>query len=130
MARATLLSVALLSAMSLGSVARAEVLLVSSTPADKTIIAPTARIALHFSEPVDASSSGGSLVETAMMMGGRMMSMTMTLGPLAAAPDPGDPNGLILTTRKPLSSGAYRLDWRATGADARASHGAVTFTVQ
>jgi methionine-rich copper-binding protein CopC len=130
MPRATLLFLALMSAISLGNVARAEVRLVSSIPADKTIIGPTARIALHFSEPVDATSSGATLVETAMMMGGRMMAMTMTLGPLAAAPDPGDPNGLILTTRKPLSSGAYRLDWRATGADARASHGAVTFTVQ
>jgi methionine-rich copper-binding protein CopC len=130
MARTVFLSIALLAAMSTAGVARAEARLVSSTPAEKATVAPTARIALQFSEPVAAASSGGSLTETAMMMNGRMMAMPMSLGPLAATPDPGDPNGLVLTTRKPLAPGAYRLDWHATAVDTRASHGALTFTVQ
>jgi methionine-rich copper-binding protein CopC len=130
MMRCVCLHLALIAALAVSGVAQAEAQLVSSTPADRATVAPMARIVLHFSEPVEATSSGGNLVETAMMMGGRMMAMPMNLGPVTASPDAGDPKTLILLARKPLSAGAYRLDWHATAANTQASHGAITFTVE
>ncbi len=128
--RCVCLHLALIAALAVSGVAQAEARLVSSTPADKAVVASTAQITLRFSEPVEASSSGANLVETAMMMGGRMMAMTMNLGAVAAASDPGDAKTLVLTARRPLSPGVYRLDWHATSGDAQPVQGAVTFTVK
>ena len=130
MARSAFLPIVLIAAMAVASAAQAHPHLLSSTPADKASVAPTAQIVLHFSEPLEIPFSGGDLVMTGMMMNGQMMNMPMKVGALAAAADPADPKTLVLTAKATLAPGGYRLDWHAVSTDTHRTQGAVTFTIQ
>jgi len=86
--------------------------LLSSTPADRAQVAPTARIELHFSEPLEANFSDGRLIMTGMAMNEPMMSAEPKPIALAARTSPGDPKSLVLT-----AAGLCRLagiDWNGT----------------
>lgn len=103
--------------------------LLSSTPAAKATVAPTAKIELHFSEPLAAKFSGADLTETSMMMNGQMMAHNMKIGGLAATLDPADHKTLILSLKKPLAPGVYKVSWHAVSTDTHKLTGVYTFTV-
>jgi methionine-rich copper-binding protein CopC len=104
--------------------------LVSSMPAAKATVGPTAKIELHFSEPLEAKFSGADLTETSMMMNGQMMAHVMKIGGVAAALDPADHKTLILSLKKPLAPGAYKVSWHAVSTDTHRLTGAYAFTVR
>lgn len=104
--------------------------LVASTPADGETVAATDRVELRFSEALEASFSGAELEQTSMMMGGKMMNHTMKVGTAAVAVDAADPTLLVLTARKPLTAGGYKLRWHAVAADTHRVEGVVAFTVK
>ena len=93
-------------------------------------MAPTNRLVLHFSEPLQIRFSGGDLVMTATPIRAPMTSMAAAPRPLAVAAAPGDPETLVLTAQTALAPGAYRLNWHAVATDTHRVQGAFTFTVQ
>jgi methionine-rich copper-binding protein CopC len=130
MARFAYLPLAVVATLAIAGAAQAHPRLLSSTPADKASVPPTARIELHFSEPLEAKFSGGDLAITSMLMNGQMTNMSMKVGALAVAADPADPKTLVLTAKTALAPGGYRLDWHAVSTDTHRTQGALTFTVQ
>lgn len=104
--------------------------LLQSTPAAGATVAPPSRIELRFSEPLVARFTGGDLVMTRMMMGGQMMDHEMKIGGVTATVSPDDRKVLILTLKRPLAPGAYRLDWRAVSTDTHHVKGQIAFTVR
>jgi methionine-rich copper-binding protein CopC len=87
--------------------------LVSSMPAAKATVGPTA-----------------NLTETSMMMNGQMMAHVMKIGGVAAALDPADHKTLILSLKKPLAPGVYKVSWHAVSTDTHRLTGAYAFTVR
>lgn len=100
--------------------------LVSATPAPNAVVASTARLQLTFSEGLVASFSGVELVMTDMpgmkMSSPHRMALTSAVG--------ADGKTLVVTLAKPLSRGAYRLDWDAVSADTHRVQGSYAFKVK
>lgn len=104
--------------------------LVSSMPAAKATVAPTTKLELHFSEPLEAKFSGADLTETSMMMNGQMMAHIMKIRDVVATLDPSDHKVLILSLKKPLAPGAYKVSWHAVSTDTHKLTGVYDFTVR
>lgn len=100
--------------------------LVASTPAGKATVAPTARIALNFSEKLLAPASGATLTMTAMPgMPNHVMKIDGLKSAVAA-----DGKTLVVTLARPLGTGSYRLDWHVVGADTHRIQGNLVFAVR
>jgi copper resistance protein C len=108
------------------SVAFAHPKLLSSTPSDKAEGPPPAKIELHFSEALVPEFSAANVVMTAMpgmdMHSPMKVAFTVT----------GDTDGktMVITPRQPLTTGTYRVDWRAVSTDTHRVTGNFSFEVK
>jgi methionine-rich copper-binding protein CopC len=123
--RISLGAAALAVSMFLATSAQAHPKLVSSTPAANAEIAAPAQIELKFSEALVAQFSGAKLLMTGMP------GMTHAPMPVNASVSTGaDPQTMVITPGKPLTTGTYRVDWRAVSGDTHPMTGSVTFSVK
>ncbi len=103
------------------SAAFAHALLKKATPAvGGTVAASPSEIRLTFSEGVEPSFSGITLVAQA--------GASVPLG--KSSVDPNDPATLITPLSEPLKPGVYIVHWRAVAVDTHKTQGAFQFTVQ
>ncbi len=130
MTRTNLLCLAALAAIAGAGAAHAAPRLLSSVPDEKSLVAPTQRIELRFSEPVSARLSSGDLTMTTMVMNGRLENMDMPMGHLATSVEPAHPNTLVLTSRSLLAVGTYNLKWRVAGGAGPLTQGTLIFNVK
>lgn len=100
--------------------------IVSSTPAANTVVAPTNKIAITFSERLMPQLTGGDLAMTDMpgMTTHTAMKMkaTTSVGP--------DGTTLVATLAKPLPKGGYSFAWHAVSTDTHRVEGTLAFKVQ
>jgi copper resistance protein C len=114
------------SALLASSLAFAHPKLLSSTPADKGEGPAPAKIELHFSETLLPEFSAANVVMTAMpgmdMHSPMKVAFTVTGGT--------DGKTMVITPRQPLTTGTYRVDWRAVSADTHRVTGNFSFEVK
>ena len=123
--RTTLTAIAMTSALLFSAVAHAHPKLLSSDPQADTEIAPPEKIELVFSEALVVQFSGAKLLMTGMP------GMTHPPMPVQARVSAsGDPKTMVITPAKPLSTGTYRVDWRAVSSDTHPVTGSVSFSVK
>jgi methionine-rich copper-binding protein CopC len=115
---------ALSAGLLLSAVAQAHPKLLSSTPAEGAAVAAPEKIELHFSEQLTAQFSGAKLIMTEMPgMSHSPMGVKATIAGSA------DPKMMVITPAAPLTSGTYKVEWRAVSSDTHPITGAVTFKV-
>ncbi|SDH31680.1 copper homeostasis periplasmic binding protein CopC [Pseudomonas panipatensis] len=124
--RKPILVAALSVGLLLSAAAQAEPKLVSSTPADGSTVEAPAKVELRFSEKLQAQHSGAKIIMTEMAG----MAHAEPMGVKARVSASSDPNVMLITPASPLTSGTYRIDWRAGGAEGQPAKGAVTFKVK
>lgn len=108
----------------LSAIAQAHPKLLSSTPAEGATIAAPEKIELHFSETLMTQFSGAKLIMTDMP---GMPNSPM--GVKASVAGGADPKTMVITPAAPLTSGTYKVEWRAVSSDTHPITGAVTFKV-
>ena len=118
-------AVALSSSLLLSAVAQAHPKLLSSTPAEGESGQAPAKIELHFSENLVTQFSGAKLIMTDMP---GMPNSPM--GVKASVAGGGDPKTMVVTPASPLTTGTYKVEWRAVSSDTHPITGAVTFKVK
>ncbi|MCA1652796.1 MAG: copper homeostasis periplasmic binding protein CopC [Sphingomicrobium sp.] len=96
--------------------------LLSASPAPNATVSKPVRLELHFSEPLMASFSKASLM---MAMPGHA---PMKIASATAAGSDG--RTLVLTPRRPLGPGRYRVDWHAVSVDTHHLSGNYAFAVK
>ncbi|MGE7955267.1 copper homeostasis periplasmic binding protein CopC [Pseudomonas sp. NPDC089530] len=110
--------------LSLAGLAQAHPKLLASTPAEGAKGAAPAKIELQFSESLTTQFSGARLLMTGMP------GMTHAPMPVKASVAGGtDPKSMIITPAAPLSTGSYKVEWRAVSADTHPITGSLTFEV-
>lgn len=98
--------------------------LVSSTPADGADGQAPAKIELQFSENLSTQFSGATLTMTAMPgMNGSMKTP-------ASVSSAADPKVMLITPAQPLTTGTYRVDWRAVSGETHPVTGNFSFKVK
>ena len=123
--KSCVVAVALSSSLLLSAVAQAHPKLVSSTPAEGANGPAPAKIELHFSENLVTQFSGAKLVMT------EMPGMSHSpMGVKASVAGGNDPKTMVVTPASPLTTGTYRVEWRAVSSDTHPIIGAVTFKVK
>ena len=123
--KSCVVAVALSSSLLLSAVAQAHPKLVSSTPAEGANGPAPAKIELHFSENLVTQFSGAKLIMTDMP---GMPNSPM--GVKASVAGGGDPKTMVVTPASPLTTGTYKVEWRAVSSDTHPITGAVTFKVK
>ena len=122
----TLRGVFAISTLVASSVALAHPKLLSSTPEDKAEGPAPAKIELHFSETLVPEFSAANVVMTAMpgmdMHSPMKVAFTVTGGT--------DGKTMVITPKQPLTTGTYRVDWRAVSADTHRVTGNFSFEVK
>ncbi|MDY7560677.1 copper homeostasis periplasmic binding protein CopC [Pseudomonas sp. 10B1] len=119
------LGVALTAGMLLSAVALAHPKLISSIPADGVVYAAPAKIELHFSETLSTQFSGAKLIMTDMPgMPNSPMSIKANIS------GSGDPKVMIITPSSPLTTGSYKVEWRAVSSDTHPMTGHFSFKVK
>jgi hypothetical protein len=99
--------------------------LVSSTPQDKSQGASPEKIELTFTETLSTQFSGANLVMTSMPgMANHTMKIKATVAPGA------DGKTMVVTPSNPLTTGSYRVEWRAVSADTHPIKGSISFDVK
>jgi len=101
-------------------------LLKSMPAADAVVTAPT-RVELRFSERLLPQLSGAAIVMVGMP--GMADHAPMPVAGTASAVGPGG-EALIVTSRKPLPAGTYRIDWHVVSADTHRVTGSYVFSVR
>ena len=104
----------------------AQVKLAASSPKQGTTAKGTKLVTLTFSEKLNPSDVGATIVMTAMP--GMKDHPEMLIRNFTASWS-ADGKTMTLTLKKPLPAGTYDVRWEATGADRREMKGIVTFTV-
>ncbi|WP_421557418.1 copper homeostasis periplasmic binding protein CopC [Pseudomonas canadensis] len=99
--------------------------LLSSTPASGAQGAAPAVIELRFSENLLTQFSGAKLIMTDMP---GMPNSPMPVKASVAASS--DPNVMLIKPASTLTTGTYRVDWRAVSSDTHPILGNVVFSVQ
>ena len=123
--KSCVVAVALSSSLLLSAVAQAHPKLLSSTPAEGESGPAPAKIELHFSENLVTQFSGAKLVMT------EMPGMSHSPMPMKASVAGGnDPKTMVITPSSPLTTGTYKVEWRAVSSDTHPITGAVTFKVK
>ena len=123
--KSCVVAVALSSSLLLSAVAQAHPKLLSSIPAEGENGLAPAKIELHFSENLVTKFSGAKLVMTEMP--------GMSHAPMAvkaSVAGGGDPKTMVVTPASPLTTGTYKVEWRAVSSDTHPITGAVTFKVK
>ena len=123
--KSCVVAVALSSSLLLSAVAQAHPKLLSSTPAEGENGQAPAKIELHFSENLVTQFSGAKLIMTDMP---GMPNSPM--GVKASVAGGGDPKTMVVTPAAPLTTGTYKVEWRAVSSDTHPITGAVTFKVK
>ncbi|MCT9827101.1 MULTISPECIES: copper homeostasis periplasmic binding protein CopC [Pseudomonas] len=123
--KSCVVAVALSSSLLLSAVAQAHPKLVSSTPAEGGNGPAPAKIELHFSENLVTQFSGAKLIMTDMP---GMPNSPM--GVKASVAGSNDPKTMVLTPASPLTTGTYKVEWRAVSSDTHPITGSVTFKVK
>ncbi|MCX4063439.1 MULTISPECIES: copper homeostasis periplasmic binding protein CopC [Pseudomonas] len=123
--KSCVVAVALSSSLLLSAVAQAHPKLLSSTPAEGENGQAPAKIELHFSENLVTQFSGAKLIMTDMP---GMPNSPM--GVKASVAGGGDPKTMVVTPASPLTTGTYKVEWRAVSSDTHPITGAVTFKVK
>ncbi|MEE4083101.1 MULTISPECIES: copper homeostasis periplasmic binding protein CopC [Pseudomonas] len=123
--KACVVAVALSSGILLSSVAQAHPKLLSSTPSEGDSGAAPSKIELHFSENLVTQFSGAKLIMTDMP---GMPNSPM--GVKASVAGGNDPKTMVITPSSPLTTGTYKVEWRAVSSDTHPITGAVTFKVK
>ena len=123
--KSCVVAVALSSGLLLSAVAQAHPKLLSSTPAVGATGQAPAKIELHFSENLVTQFSGAKLIMTDMP---GMPNSPM--GVKASVAGGGDPKTMVVTPASPLTTGTYKVEWRAVSSDTHPITGAVTFKVK
>ena len=98
--------------------------LLSSNPAEGATGAAPQKIELEFSENLAKQFSGATVTMTEMP--GMQGSMKTPASVSAAA----DPKVMIITPAQPLTTGTYRVDWRAVSSDTHPITGNFSFKVK
>lgn len=98
--------------------------LLSSSPAEGAEVDAPQKIELQFSENLVKQFSGATLTMTAMP--GVEGSMKAPASVSGAA----DPKTMVITPTQPLTTGTYRVDWRAVSSDTHPITGNFSFKVK
>jgi methionine-rich copper-binding protein CopC len=115
---------ALSAGLLLSTIAQAHPKLLSSTPAEGATVAAPEKIELHFSEKLTTQFSAAKLIMT------EMPGMSHSpMGVKAMIAGGADPKMMVITPAAPLTSGTYKVEWRAVSSDTHPITGAVTFKV-
>ena len=114
------------SAILASSVAMAHPKLLSSTPADKAEVAAPANIELHFSETLVQEFSAANLLMTAMPGMASHSPMKMAFKVTGGT----DGKTMVITPTQTLTTGTYRVDWRAVSTDTHRVTGSISFEVK
>jgi methionine-rich copper-binding protein CopC len=123
--KTTTVAVALTTGLLLSSLAQAHPKLISSNPAQgSTAVAPS-KIELHFSENLTTQFSGAKLIMTDMP---GMPNSPM--GVKAAVSGSDDPKTMVITPAAPLTTGTYKVEWRAVSSDTHPITGNFSFNVK
>ncbi|OPK07363.1 MULTISPECIES: copper homeostasis periplasmic binding protein CopC [Pseudomonas] len=123
--KSCVVAVALSTSLLLSAVAQAHPKLLSSTPAEGESGPAPAKIELHFSENLVTQFSGAKLIMTDMPgMSHSPMSVK------ASVAGSNDPKTMVLTPASPLTTGTYKVEWRAVSSDTHPITGSVTFKVK
>lgn len=123
--KATAVAVALTTSLFLSVAAQAHPKLLSSTPAEGAEGAAPSKIELHFSENLTTQFSGAKLIMTDMP-GMPNSPMGVKAGVAAGS----DPKTMVITPSAPLTTGTYKVEWRAVSSDTHPITGNVTFKVK
>jgi methionine-rich copper-binding protein CopC len=123
--KTTTVAAALTAGLLLSAVAQAHPKLVSSTPAQGSTSAAPSRIELHFSENLTTQFSGAKLIMTDMP---GMPNSPM--GVKAGVSGSDDPKTMVITPAAPLTTGTYKVEWRAVSSDTHPVTGNLVFKVK
>ncbi|WP_160109821.1 copper homeostasis periplasmic binding protein CopC [Pseudomonas izuensis] len=123
--KTTTVVAALAAGLLLSAMAQAHPKLMSSTPSEgSTSIAPS-KIELHFSENLTTQFSGAKLIMTDMP---GMPNSPM--GVKAGVSGSDDPKTMVITPSAPLTTGTYKVEWRAVSSDTHPVTGNLVFKVK
>ncbi|MHA6127618.1 copper homeostasis periplasmic binding protein CopC [Pseudomonas mohnii] len=123
--KATTVAVALTAGLLMSAVAQAHPKLISSTPSEGSTSAAPSKIELHFSENLTTQFSGAKLIMTDMP---GMPNSPM--GVKAGVSGGDDPKVMIITPAAPLTTGTYKVEWRAVSSDTHPVTGKLVFKVK
>ncbi|GLZ87930.1 copper homeostasis periplasmic binding protein CopC [Pseudomonas sp. BN414] len=123
--KTTTAAVALGAGLLLSAMAQAHPKLVSSTPAEGSTSTAPSKIELHFSENLTAQFSGAKLIMTDMP---GMPNSPM--GVKASVSGSDDPKTMVITPASPLTTGTYKVEWRAVSSDTHPVTGSLVFNVK
>jgi methionine-rich copper-binding protein CopC len=114
------------SAILVSTAAFAHPKLLSSTPADQAEVTAPTKIELKFSETLTTQFSGANLVMTEMP--GMSGHNPMKVAAKVSAGD--DAKTMVITPAQPLTTGTYKVDWRAVSSDTHPMTGNFSFKVK
>ncbi|WP_095151818.1 copper homeostasis periplasmic binding protein CopC [Pseudomonas sp. Irchel s3b5] len=121
----TAVAIALLSGLLVSTFAQAHPKLLSSTPAEGVEGASPEKIELHFSENLVTQFSGAKLLMT------EMAGMAHAPMPVKAKVSGGtDPKTMFIIPTSPLTTGTYKVEWRAVSSDTHPITGNIIFKVK
>lgn len=123
--KTTTVAVALTAGLLLSSLAQAHPKLISSSPSQGSTSAAPAKIELHFSENLTTQFSGAKLIMTDMP---GMPNSPM--GVKASVSSSDDPKMMVITPAAPLTTGTYKVEWRAVSSDTHPVTGNFSFNVK
>ena len=123
--KTTTVMVAVTAGLLLSAVAQAHPKLVSSNPLEGSTSSAPSKIELHFSENLTTQFSGAKLIMTDMP---GMPNSPM--GVKAGVSGGDDPKTMVITPAAPLTTGTYKVEWRAVSSDTHPITGNVTFKVK
>lgn len=123
--KTTTVAVALTAGLLLSSLALAHPKLISSNPSQGSTSAAPSKIELHFSENLTTQFSGAKLIMTDMP---GMPNSPM--GVKAGVSGSDDPKVMVITPAAPLTTGTYKVEWRAVSSDTHPITGNFSFNVK
>lgn len=123
--KTTTVAAALAAGLLVSAIAQAHPKLVSSTPAEGSTSAAPSKIELHFSENLTTQFSGAKLIMTDMP---GMPNSPM--GVKAGVSGGDDPKMMVITPTAPLTTGTYKVEWRAVSSDTHPITGNFSFKVK
>lgn len=123
--KTTTVAVALTAGLLLSSLAQAHPKLISSSPSQGSTSTAPSKIELHFSENLTTQFSGAKLIMTDMP---GMPNSPM--GVKASVSGSDDPKMMVITPAAPLTTGTYKVEWRAVSSDTHPITGNFSFNVK
>ncbi|WP_353226660.1 copper homeostasis periplasmic binding protein CopC [Novosphingobium sp.] len=113
-------------ALGVGATAEAHPKLLRANPAANATVAGPTRVMLAFSERLIAPMSGGDIIATALASRGT--TAAIKVAGVTSAVIGG--KSLMLTLKRPLAPGSYRLNWHVVSVDTHRVQGTFSFKVK